>query len=108
MPISLSNLSQILIFKIKMTASKHKKKLIFAVVLLVVGYIAKKKLTFSHILTFVTAITKLVQSLPLPEAPKLRNTAEYEHPNTIPVKAIIEATAMDELRKKIARKEAGW
>jgi hypothetical protein len=72
MPISLSNLSQILMFKLKMTAGRHKKKLIFAVVLLLGAYIAKKKLTLAHILAFVSGITKLVQALPLPEDPKMR------------------------------------
>ena len=66
MPISLNNLGQLLFWKIKNTASQHKKKLIFALVLLIVGYIAKKKLTFGHVLSFVTGLTKLVQALPLP------------------------------------------
>lgn len=108
MPISLSNLAQLLLFKIKTTASRHKKKLILLLVLLLAGYIAKKKLTIAHILTFIQLLTKAVQALPLPEAPKLRNIAEYEHPHTVPMKAILEATNLDELKRKISKKEAGW
>ena len=66
MPISLSNLTQVLVWKVKMTAGRHKKKLIFALVILIVGYIAKKKLTLAHMLGFVEALTKIVQALPLP------------------------------------------
>ena len=108
MPVSLSNLSQILIFKVKMVASRHKKKLIFAFVFLLAAYVAKKKLTLSHILTFVCGVTKLIQALPLPSDPKMRRIAEYEHPDTIPLKCILDAIRLDEIRKKIARKEAGW
>lgn len=72
-----------------MMAGKHKKKLIFAFVFLIVAYIAKKKLTIAHVLAFVSGITKLIQALPLPEDPKLRRIAEYEHPPTIPLKSII-------------------
>jgi ATP phosphoribosyltransferase len=108
MPVSLSNLSQILIFKVKSTASHHKKKLIFAVVMLLLGYIAKKKLTVGHVITFVESLTRIVQALPLPEAPRLRKMAEYEHPNTVPLKAIIDATKLEEIKKKCSRREAGW
>ena len=66
MPVSLTNLTQILVWKVKHTAGKHKKKLIFALVLLLGGYIAKKKLTLTHVLGFVEGVTKLVQALPLP------------------------------------------
>lgn len=66
MPISLSNLTQVLVWKIKRIAGEHKKKLILALVLLIGGYIAKKKLTLAHILSFVEALTKVVQALPLP------------------------------------------
>lgn len=66
MPISLSNLTQILMFKVKHLASKHKKKIIFAIVLFLAAYVAKKKLTVNHVITFVGGITRLVQTLPLP------------------------------------------
>lgn len=66
MPVSLSNLTQLLVFKLKSTASRHKKKLILLLVIVVVGYVAKKKLTLSHLLSFVELVTKFVQSLPLP------------------------------------------
>lgn len=89
MPISLSNLTQLLLFKAKSIAKTHKKKLIVLLVVVVAGYIAKKKLTMSHVISCIEVITKLVQALPLPEAPKLRNIAEYEHPNTVPLKAIL-------------------
>lgn len=42
------------------TASNHKKKLIAAVLLLLAGYIAKKKLTMAHIITAAEAISKFV------------------------------------------------
>lgn len=77
MPISLSNLSQLLLFKVKSIARTHRKKLIVLLVLVVAGYIAKKKLTMSHIISCVEVISKLIQALPLPEAPKLRTIAEY-------------------------------
>lgn len=66
MPISLTNLTQVLMWKVKMVAGRHRKKLIFGLVLLIVGYIAKKKLTLNHVLSFVEGVTKLVQALPLP------------------------------------------
>ena len=69
MTISLSNLAQILIFKVKMLTNAHKKKLIFALVLAITAYIAKKKLTVSHIIRFVEIITKIIQALPLPQSP---------------------------------------
>ena len=53
-------------WKVKMVAGRHRKKLIFGLVLLIVGYIAKRKLTFNHVLSFVEGVTKLVQALPLP------------------------------------------
>ena len=104
MPISLGNLSQILMFKVKMIAGRHKKKLIFAIVFLLLAYIAKKKLTLGHIISFVSGITRLVQFLPLPSDPKMRKIAEYEHPDTIPLKNILEAIRLDDIKKKIAQK----
>lgn len=104
MPISISNLAQVLVFKVKMTAGKHKKKLIFALVVLLVGYVAKKKLTLGHVLSFVEGVTRLIQALPLPEAPRMRQLAEYEHPNTVPLKGILEATGLEEIKRRIGRK----
>lgn len=77
MAISLSNLTQLLLFKLKSTASNHKKKLILLLVLILLGYIAKKKLTVAHVLSCVELLTKFVQALPLPSAPKMRTLAEY-------------------------------
>ena len=58
-----------------MTASRHKKKLILAIVLVLAGYVAKKKMTLGHILSFVDFLTRTIQALPLPDAPKLRTLA---------------------------------
>ena len=38
----------------------------------------------------------------------MRRLAEYEHPSTVPLKGILEATQLEEIKKKIAKKEAGW
>jgi len=108
MPVSLTNLTQILMWKVKLTAGKHKKKLIFGLVMLIVAYIAKRKMTLEHLLGFVGGVTRLVQSLPLPEAPRMRKIADYEHPTTLPLKGILEATNLDEIKRKIGKKEAGW
>ncbi len=50
----------------------NKKKFIGLVVLLIAGYIIKKKMTMAHFLAIIDAITKLIQMLPLPDSPKLR------------------------------------
>lgn len=49
--VSLRNISQLLLFQTTSFAKNHKKKLILAIVLVGLGYIAKKKLTMGHILT---------------------------------------------------------
>lgn len=69
----------------------HKKKLIAAILLLVGGYIIKKKMTMSHLITIIDCLSKLVQYLPLPDSPKLREMAVYEHPEPVPLRAIMAA-----------------
>lgn len=108
MPVSLSNLSQLLLFKVRSVASKHKKKLIALLVVIVAGYIVKKKATLQHVISCIGIITKLVQALPLPEEPKLRNIAQYEHPTPVPLKGLLEATRLDDIKRKISQKQAGW
>lgn len=66
----------------------HKKKVIAFVVLLIAGYIIKKKMTMAHLITLVETMSRFIQYLPLPDAPKLRELAKYEHPGQYAVKNI--------------------
>jgi hypothetical protein len=75
--------------QLKQITIAHKKKLILIAVLILAGYVAKKKLTMAHLLTFIDYATRAAQYIPLPEAPKLRIIAEYEHPATNPLRAIL-------------------
>lgn len=61
-----------LVSKTKYIVANNKKKLIALVVFLIAAYIIKKKMTMSHFLAIIDAITKLIQMLPLPDSPKLR------------------------------------
>lgn len=47
-------------------AITHKKKLIFLVVALALGYIIKKKMTLAHFISMVESVSKFIQYLPLP------------------------------------------
>ena len=64
--IALRNMSQLMLFKSIKLAKNHKKKIIFALILLVLGYIAKKKLTLGHLVKFAELFSKVVELLPLP------------------------------------------
>jgi hypothetical protein len=64
--VSLRNISQLLLSQATSFAKNHKKKLILAIVLVCLGYLAKKKLTMSHILTAFETLTKIIDLLPLP------------------------------------------
>jgi hypothetical protein len=63
---SLRNIAQLLLFKTAEFGRNHRKKLIFAVVLLGVGYLAKKKLTIEHAIAFAQTLSKVFEMLPLP------------------------------------------
>jgi len=85
----LKNISYIAGLQLKEITRAHKKKLIFLAVLLLCGYVAKKKLTMAHLISFIDYATRAAQYIPLPEAPKLRIIAEYEHPATHPLRKIL-------------------
>jgi len=63
---AIKNMAQIMLFKGTQFAENHKKKLIFALVLVVLIYIAKKKLTLSHVIKFAETFSKVLELIPLP------------------------------------------
>jgi hypothetical protein len=72
---AIKNITQLMLFKTTHFAISHKKKIVFALTLIVLIYIAKKKLTLAHVLKFAETFSKVLELIPLPEAPKLRTTA---------------------------------
>jgi hypothetical protein len=78
------------------------------VILIVAAYIIKKKMTMSHLLSIIDSITKLIQYLPLPDSPKLRELNPYEHPEPVPLRAIMNAIKVEDIKMRITRKECTW
>lgn len=105
---TLHDLALLLANKIKHITLSHKKKIVFLLLLLLCGYIAKKKLNMAHLITFVDYACRAAQYIPLPEAPRLRLIAEYEHPETHPLRPILEAIRLSEIKERIARKQSSW
>jgi len=65
-PSALKNIAQLMLFKGIGFSRTHKKKIIFALVFLVLAYIAKKKLTLAHVISLVGTFSKIVELIPLP------------------------------------------
>ena len=47
-------------------------------------------MTIEHVLMIINAAYKVVQHLPLPEAPGMREMTDYEHPNFQPIRQILD------------------
>ena len=93
-----------LVKKSKGLALRHKKKLLLLLALVMVGYFIRKKMTINHVLLIINAASKVIQYLPLPEAPGLREMADYEHPNFQPIRQVLEVIRLEELKAELARK----
>jgi hypothetical protein len=87
----LSRTRRFLLSQGKSLAINHKKKLIAFVVLLIAGYVIKRKMTMDHLVSLIQSVSQLISYLPLPDSPKLRELSKYEHPNSYPLKQIYEA-----------------
>ena len=89
-------------------ALRHKKKIILVVLAVGLGYFVKRKMTLEHVLSLVNGMHKIIQHLPLPESPSMREMSEYEHPSMQPLRQILEVIGLDELKARLGRKEATW
>jgi len=76
---SARNIAQLMLFKGTRFAKNHRKKIIFALALLVLSY-GVKKITIGHMIKFAETYAKVMRLIALPQAPKLRLIAEYSHP----------------------------
>ena len=86
---TLKNWISLVLQKAKQIAFSHKKKLILALAILLTAIVARKTLTLDHTLKAFHAVQRIMNMLPLPEDPKLRSQAEYEHPEYVPLKGVI-------------------